>query len=111
MGNPLVPFVALAGLVALPWLVTRPLADIVLVVLTVTLLPFATLPVRLAVLTSTLLEVALLLLYAAWLLRALLDPNRSVTRRPADGWLILFLGCTLFAFLLGLARDSSTGVT
>jgi O-antigen ligase len=110
MGNPLVPFVALAGLVALPWLVTKPMADIVLVVLTVTLLPFATLPVRLAVLTPTLLEAGLLLLYAAWLLRALLDPNRSVTRTPADGWLILFLGCTFFAFLLGLTRDASTDV-
>ena len=110
MGNPLVPFVALVGLVALPWLVTRPLADLVLVVLTVTLLPFATLPVRLAVLTPTLLEVGLLLLYAAWLLRALLDPNRGVARTPADPWVVLFLACTLFAFLLGLARDSSTDV-
>jgi O-antigen ligase len=110
VGNPLVPFVALVALLALPWLVTRPLTDLVLVALTVTLLPFATLPVRLAVLTPTLLEMGLLLLYAAWLLRALLDPNRSFARTPVDGWLVLFLGCTLFAFLLGLGRDASTDV-
>jgi polysaccharide biosynthesis protein PslJ len=110
MGNPLVPFVAVVGLVALPWLVTRPLAGVVLVVLTVTLLPFATLPVRLAFLTPTLLEVGLLLLYGAWLLRTLLGTGERVERSAADWWLILFLGVTLFAFLLGLTRDASTGV-
>jgi O-antigen ligase len=108
--NPVVPFVALAALVALPWLVTRPMADMVLIVGTVTLLPFAIIPVRLAFLTPTLLEAGLLLLYVAWMLRALLNPGTGLARTPLDGWLILFLGCTLFAFMLGLARDASTDV-
>jgi O-antigen ligase len=110
MGNPVVPFVALVALVALPWLVTRAMADVVLVVCTVTLLPFATIPVRLAFLTPTLLEAGLLLLFIAWLLRALLNPGEGLARSPIDGWLILFLGCTLFAFVLGLGRDASTDV-
>src|SRR6478735_2093403 len=101
-GNPVVPFVALIGLLALPWLVTRPVADVLLVTATVTLLPFATLPVRLAVLTPTLLEMGLLLLYAAWLLKVLLNPGEKLARTPLDGWLALFLACTLFAFVLGL---------
>ena len=109
-GNPVVPFVALTALVALPWLVTRPMADMALVVCTVTLLPFATIPVRLAFLTPTLLEAGLLLLYVAWLLRSLLNPGEGVARTPLDVWLILFLGCTLFAFVLGLGRDASNDV-
>lgn len=111
-GNPVVPFAALVGLVALPWLVTRPMADMMLVVATVTLLPFAALPVRLAVLTPTLLEVGLVLLYVAWLLRALLntDTREGVARTPLDVWLLVFLGSTLFAFVLGLGRDNSSDV-
>lgn len=109
-GNLVVPFVALAALVLLPWLVTRPMADVVLIVCTVTLLPFAIIPVRLAFLTPTLLEAGLLLLYIAWLLRSLLNPGTGLVRSPIDGWLFLFLGCTMFAFVLGLAHDTSTDV-
>jgi hypothetical protein len=109
-GNPVVPFVALTGLLALPWLVTRPMADMLLVVCTATLLPFAASPVRLAVLTPTLLEVGLLLLYMAWLLRMLLNTGEGFARTPVDVWVMLFLACTLFAFVLGLGRDASTDV-
>jgi polysaccharide biosynthesis protein PslJ len=108
--NPLLPFMALLGLLALPFLITRPMLDLLLVVATITLLPFAASPVRLAVLTPTLLEIALLLLYAAWLLRLLLNPGEGLRRTPIDLWLLLFLGSTLFASVLGLGRDSSTDV-
>jgi O-antigen ligase len=109
-GNPVVPFAVVAALVALPWLVTRPVADLMLSVATITLLPFAALPVRLAVLTPTLLEVALVLLYVAWFLRALLRPDERMQRTPVDGWLLVFLGSTLFSFVLGLSRDLRTDV-
>ncbi|HYO50892.1 MAG TPA: O-antigen ligase family protein [Chloroflexia bacterium] len=109
-GNPVVPFVALMGLVALPWLVTRPMTDMLLVVCTITLLPFAASPVRLAVLTPTLLEIGLLLLYMAWLLRMLLNTEEGFVRTPLDVWVVLLLACTLFAFVLGLGRDASTDV-
>lgn len=109
-GNPVVPFVALVALLPLPWLITRPMADVLLVMGTLTLLPFAASPVRLALFTPTLLEVALLLLYVAWLLRALLNTGEGLARTPLDPWLLLFMGCTGFAFVLGLGRDSSTDV-
>ncbi|HST04596.1 MAG TPA: polymerase, partial [Chloroflexia bacterium] len=119
-GNPIVPFVAVLAFVALPWLVTRPMADIMLVTGTITLLPFAAAPVRLAVFTPTLLEVALLLLYVAWFLRSLGGSSaqaqaqdreaEGVARTPLDVWLLLFLGATAFAFVLGMARDASTDV-
>ena len=109
-GNPVVPFAVVIALVALPWLVTRPMFDVVLVVGTITLLPFAALPVRLAVLTPTLLEVGLVLLYVAWLLRALLNTSEGLERTPLDVWLLVFLGSTLFALVLGLTRDASTDV-
>lgn len=109
-GNPLVPFVALAALVSLPWLITRPHVDILLVVGTITLLPYAALPVRLAVLTPTMLEVALVLLYVAWFLRALSGSRAGVSRTPLDAPLYLFLGASGFAFVLGLGRDAGTDV-
>jgi hypothetical protein len=108
MGNPILPIVLVAGLVALPWLVTRPMADLLLVALTATLLPFAASPVRLAVLTPTLLEVGLLLLYTSWLLKLL--TGSGLRRTPLDVWLVLFVAATLFAFVLGLGRDPSTDV-
>lgn len=109
-GNPVVPFAALVALVALPWLVTRPMADLLLAVATITLLPFAALPVRLAVLTPTLLEVALVFLYVAWLLRSMQRPDERIQRTPVDVWLLVFLGSTLFSFVLGLSRDLRTDV-
>ncbi len=109
-GNPVVPFVVLAGLVALPWLVTRPVAGLLLAVLTATLLPFASAPVRLAVLTPTLLEIALVVVYVSWLLRALTGSGEGPLRTPVDIWLALFVAATLFAFVLGLGRDSSSSV-
>jgi O-antigen ligase len=108
--NPIVPFVALAALVMLPWLVTRPMADMLLIVGTIALLPFAVLPVRLAVFTPTLLEMAFILLYVAWLFRLLLNTGEGLQRTPLDGWLLVFLGWTLFAFVLGLARDARSDV-
>lgn len=110
-GNPVVPFLALAALVALPWLVTKPLAAVALVVGTIMLLPFAVLPVHLAFFTPTLLEMGLLFLFVAWLLTILVgDTGAGLARTPLDGWVALFLASTLFAFLLGLARDSSGAV-
>ncbi|MDQ3930832.1 MAG: hypothetical protein M3328_17010, partial [Chloroflexota bacterium] len=106
MGSPAVPFLALAALVLLPWLLTRPLADLALVIGTIMLLPFAVLPVRLAVLTPTLLEMGLLLLYISWLMSLLMAGQEfGLARTPLDGWVLLFLASTLFSFLLGLARD------
>ncbi|MEA2572709.1 MAG: hypothetical protein QOH93_7 [Chloroflexia bacterium] len=112
MGNPVVPFLALVALIMLPWLVTRPLADVALVIGTIMLLPFAVLPVRLAVLTPTLLEMALLFLYISWLMSLLLGAGQGVrlARTPLDGWVLLFLASTLFSFVLGIGRDSSSDV-
>lgn len=110
MGNPVVPFAALVALVALPWLITRPLFDLALVACTVILLPYAVLPVHLAFVTPTLLEVVLLSLYAAWFLRLLFDPSHRFARTPIDGWLFVFVGFSLFAFLLGIWRDPAADV-
>ncbi len=110
-GNPVVPFVALVALVALPWLATSPMSDMALVAGTIMLLPFAVLPVHLAFFTPTLLEMGLLFLFISWLLTVLMGGEGvGLARTPLDGWIVLFLSSTLFAFLLGLARDSSSTV-
>ncbi len=108
-GNPVVPFAALAALVALPWLVTRPMADMLTVVGIIVLLPFAVLPVH-VILTPTFLELGLIFLYASWALRALLNPGEGLARTAVDGWLLLLLGASLFSFVLGLGRDHSPDV-
>jgi hypothetical protein len=106
-GNPLIPFLALAALVPVPWLITRPQADLWLAGAVIALLPFGTLPVKVGI-TPTFLEIALLLLAVTSLfagVRAADPPWRGLARTPLDGWVLAFLGVISFAFVLGLSRD------
>jgi hypothetical protein len=57
-----------------------------------------------------LLEAALVLLYVAWTLRTLTGTQGGLVRTPLDLPLLLFLGATAFAFVLGLGRDAGTDV-
>src|SRR6476469_3304557 len=106
-GNPLIPFLVLAALVPVPWLITRPQADLWLAGAVITLLPFGTLPVKVGI-TPTFLEIALLLLAVTSLFAGVraADPTwRGLARTPLDGWVLAFLGVISFAFVLGLSRD------
>ena len=111
-GNPLIPFALLAAILPLPWLLTRPQANLWLTVAVILLLPFATLPVKIG-LTPTFLEIALLLLTATSLfagVRAADGPWRGLARTPLDGLVLLFLGVMGFAFVLGLGRDHDVSI-
>ncbi|MGI8587354.1 MAG: O-antigen ligase family protein [Chloroflexia bacterium] len=111
-GNPLIPFALLAAVLPLPWLLTRPQADLWLVAAVITLLPFGTLPAKIGF-TPTLLEVGILLLAGVAIFAGSRadDPAwRGLVRSPLDGAVLLFIGVISFAFVLGLGRDSSTEI-
>jgi hypothetical protein len=110
--NPLIPFAILIALLPLPWLLTRPQADLWLAIGVITLLPFGTLPFKVG-LTPTFLELALLLLAAVGLFaqqRAADPALRGFVRTPLDSWVLLFLGVISFSFVLGLGRDLSSEI-
>src|SRR5437868_2593497 len=65
--NPLIPLAAVAALLPLPWLLTRPMVSLLTAIAIITLLPFATLPVKIGA-TPSFLEIVLLIAWGVALL-------------------------------------------
>jgi polysaccharide biosynthesis protein PslJ len=77
-----------------------PLASLVVVFGIITLLPFGTLPVKIA-LTPTLLELMLAVLLGVWVLRLLAVPEFDLRATLLGGMVLLFLGFTIFSLIIG----------
>lgn len=77
-----------------------PLASLVIVVAISTLLPFATLPFKVAI-TPTLLELMLIALTMVWGLRLLAVPEFDLRASALGGLILLFLGFTIFSLIIG----------
>ena len=75
-------------------------AALLAVIVVIVVLPFGTLPVKIAV-TPTLLELALLALLGVWLARLLVVPDYELRGSPLGGGVLLWLGLTVFSLLLG----------
>ncbi|MGI8689159.1 MAG: O-antigen ligase family protein [Thermomicrobiales bacterium] len=73
----------------------------------ITLLPYATLPVKIG-LTFTLLEAAILLTIAVWALRLGFDRSELILTTPVFLPLGFFITATLVAFLIGAGRNTTT---
>ncbi|MFN8512002.1 MAG: O-antigen ligase family protein [Chloroflexia bacterium] len=73
----------------------------------IALLPFGTLPFKVAI-TPTLLECALALTWLVVGLRLILFRDELLRPSPLDGLTVLFLLITLFAFVLGFGRGYTT---
>ena len=73
----------------------------------ITLLPYATLPVKVG-LTFTLLEAVTLLTIAVWVLRFGFDRNELIVTSPLFVPLGFFVAATLVAFLVGAGRNTTT---
>src|SRR5262245_29925523 len=99
--NPLIPLAVVAALLPLPWLLTRPLWDLLAAIAIIVLLPFATLPVKIGA-TPTFLEIALLGGLGVWAFMLARRPELGLRRSPLDGLVLLFVGVSVFAFVLGL---------
>ncbi len=107
LGNPLIPFAAIAGMLALAVLLSSKQRLMVGAALIAILLPFAVVPVKL-VITPAFLEVTELLLIAVWL--GQLIKGKPLNVSPVHAPLLVFIGLSLFAFILGIARDFSADI-
>ena len=107
--NPIIPLAAVLALLPLPWLLTRPLVSFVAAVVVITLLPFATLPFKVG-LTPAFLEMALLIGWGVWAFGLARRPEWGLVRSPLDWGVLLFIGVSLFALLLGLSRDHDVSI-
>ncbi|CAA9542434.1 MAG: membrane protein, putative [uncultured Thermomicrobiales bacterium] len=101
--GPLVPLILLASTVGVALILVEPRWGLAAALAIIAILPFGTLPFKVAV-TPTLLESTLLLTWAVLALRVLLRRDERLVPTALDGPLVLFLIVTLFAFLLGLGR-------
>ncbi|MCC6629929.1 MAG: O-antigen ligase family protein [Chloroflexi bacterium] len=88
-------------------LLLDPRAGLLLTVVLVALLPYATLPVRL-VLTPSLVTLAAAATIVVWLLRLLMRRDEAIRRTPLDLPLLLLLAASLVAFVIGLDRGYTT---
>lgn len=101
--GPLVPLVLVVGLVGVALVLVEPRWGLLGVLAVIALLPFGTLPFKVAV-TPTFLELALGLTWAVFASRLLLHREERLRVTRLDAPLLLFLVVTLFAFLLGLGQ-------
>jgi hypothetical protein len=107
--NPIIPLAAVIAVLPLPWLLTRPLVSFSAALAVITLLPFATLPFKVG-LTPTFLEIALLLGWGVWAVGLARRPEIGLVRSPLDWGVLLLIGVSAFALLLGLSRDHDVSI-
>lgn len=101
--NPLLGFIAVAGLLVGGVMLARPLFTMWVVIGISCLLPFGVIPVKLG-LTFTLLEASLLVLYVAWIFRLgaqVTGEGDKLVTTPFDWSIFLLVGLSLFALILG----------
>lgn len=77
------------------------------VIIVITLLPFATLPVDVGI-TPTFLDVALGAVVGIWVLRLVTGRERTIVTSPVTVPLIIFMIVALFAFIFGLGNGPLT---
>ena len=97
------PLLLLCGAVGAGLVLRDPRWGLLAALGTVAVLPFGTLPVKVAI-TPTLLEAALGLTWGVFVMRLLLRREERLVTTALDGPVLLFLTVTLFAFVLGLGR-------
>jgi hypothetical protein len=110
--NPLIGFVGVLGVVLAGVMFARPLVTLGGAACVCCLLPFGTIPVKLG-LTFTFLEAALLVLFLVWLLRLavsnrLQNDSQGLVSSPFDWAILLFVGLSLFCYILNWQTASST---
>ena len=109
LGSPLYVTAAILGVGAFVAALVSPFWALVAVFAAILGLPFAVIPVNLGPVRLTLVDVALILATISWLSR-LLGTRIEFRSSHADGIVLVYLGITVVAFLLGtaFATPSST---
>lgn len=101
--GPLLPLLALIGAAGVALVLVEPRWGLAGALGVIALLPFGTLPFKVAV-TPTLLECALGLTWLVFAIRLLLHRDERLLPTALDGPVLLFLVVTGFAFVLGVGR-------
>lgn len=102
LGSPLYVTAALLGVCALAAALLSPFWALVAVFAAILGLPFAVIPVNLGPVRLTLVDVALILASVSWL-ASLLATRIDFRSSHADGIVLVYLGITVVAFVLGTA--------
>lgn len=101
--GPLLPLILLIGVVGAALVLLDARWGLLAAWGVIALLPFGTLPFKLAI-TPTLLSGALALTWLVFGVRLLLRRDETLRPTPLDGPTVVFLLITLFAFILGVGR-------
>lgn len=107
LGGPVVAFGAVIGIGVGLYILTDLMAALYVTVAMVGVLPFATLPVRVAI-TPTLIDVALGSFLLVYLFQWMTRRRAAFRLVPAHALIVIFIGFTLFSFVAGLGHAQPT---
>lgn len=98
--GPLIAVGALLAVAAGLWALTNLEIGLLGVIAVITLLPFATLPIKI-VFTPTFLDLAVLAVVFVYAMQWMLGQRRALTLTPAHGPIMLFIGLAIVSFIAG----------
>lgn len=98
--GPLIAVGVLLALAAGLWALTNLEIGLLGVIAVITLLPFATLPIKI-VFTPTFLDLAMLAVVFVYAMQWMLGQRRTIPLTPAHGPIVLFMGLAVVSFIAG----------
>jgi O-antigen ligase len=110
IAGPVISFGLLIGIGAGLFVLTNLMAGLVLMLAAVAILPFATLPVRVA-LTPTFIDLALIGFVLVYIFQWMTGRRRDFRFVPAGAFILVFAGFMLFSFVAGLGNAPPTTST
>ena len=105
--HPLVGFGAIIGVIAALAILVQPTLGLLAFVLTVTLLPFAVIPVPIGGVRLTFVDGILSAVLLVWLARLLTRRQERLISSAVDGPILLFLGLAIVSYILGIQSTSA----
>jgi O-antigen ligase len=110
IAGPVISFGLLAGVGIGLFVLTNLMAGLVLMLAAIAVLPFATLPVRVAI-TPTFIDLALIGFVLVYTFQWMTGRRRDFRFVPAGALILVFAGFMLFSFVAGLSNASPTTST
>jgi O-antigen ligase len=100
--HPLAGFALVLGVATGVGILVQPLVGFVAFILTVTLLPFAVIPIPIGGVRLTFVDAILAGLLLVWVARLLLRRQETLRTTPLDGPILVFIGLAIVSFLFGI---------
>ncbi|MCS6800844.1 MAG: O-antigen ligase family protein [Chloroflexota bacterium] len=105
--HPVAGFALVLGIAAGIGILVQPLVGFVAFILTVTLLPFAVIPIPIGGVRLTFVDAILASLLLLWILRLLLRRQETVQTTPLDGPILVFIGLAIASFIFGIQSTTA----